>query len=180
MASKLRAGTVAALLLLAGSVTVASATSSVDSGLGSAQHKGPSGSDGHRTVILHLRSEPNRPLTDVDLGEPGFSEADQYVFANDLFSGDTKVSEEGGVCTATRVEEDGASTLHCTSTLSLRGGQINTAGLVSYGAGEEFNPDPYFFAITGRTGKYRTAHGEVRLEELGSTQLLDVTFRIIL
>lgn len=79
MASKLRAGTVAALLLLAGSVTVASATSSVDSGLGSAQHKGPSGSDGHRTVILHLRSEPNRPLTDVDLGEPGFSEADQYV-----------------------------------------------------------------------------------------------------
>ena len=92
MASKLRAGTVAALLLLAGSVTVASATSSrrLDSGLGSAQHKGPSGSDGHRTVILHLRSEPNRPLTGVDLGEPGFSEADQYVFANDRFSGDTK------------------------------------------------------------------------------------------
>jgi hypothetical protein len=180
MGSRLRAGTVATLLLLAGSVTVASATSSVDSGVGSGQHKGPSGSDGHKTVVLHLRAEANRPTTYVDLGEADYSEADQFVFANDLFSGDTKVGEDGGVCTVTRVEEDGASTLYCVGGNSLPGGQINTAGLVTYGADEEFREEPYFFAITGGTGKYRTAHGEVRIQELGSTELLDLTFRIIL
>lgn len=130
-------------------------------------------------IILHLRGEANRPTTEVDVGEEGFSEADQFVFANDLFSGGTKVGEDGGVCTATRVEEDFASTLYCVGGNSLPGGQIDTAGLVSYGADEELKEEPYFFAITGGTGKYRTAHGEVRIKELGSAELLDLTFRII-
>ena len=38
---------------------------------------------------------------------------------------------------------------------------------------------PYFLAIKGGTGKYRTAHGELRIQELTATEWR-VTLRIIL
>jgi hypothetical protein len=93
----------------------------------------------------------------------GLSEGDQLCSPT-ICSARHESRRRRGVCTVTRVEEDGASTLYCVGGDSLPGGQINTAGLVTYGADEEFREEPYFFAITGGTGKYRTAHGEVRIQ----------------
>lgn len=75
--------------------------------------------------------------------------------------------------------KDFASTFHCNGINSLPGGQITAAGLVSYGSTEEFRAEPYFFAITGGTGKYRTAHGEIKIQERSPTEA-ELTFRIIL
>jgi hypothetical protein len=165
----LRAGAAVAFLLLAG-VAVASAGSSGD--------KRSSHSEERKSFVLHFDSVAAQDTVYVDLGDAGDSRGDQYVFTNDLSRGGKKVGIDGGVCTVARIK-DGASTLHCDGINSLPGGQIATAGLVSYGPGDEaFKKDPYFFAITGGTGKYRTAQGEVKIEERESGVRL--TFRVVL
>jgi hypothetical protein len=163
------AGAAVAFLLLA-SVAVAFA--------GSSGEKRSSHSNERKSIVLHLEGTPAQETVYVDLGDAGDSRGDQYVFTSDLSREDKKVGIDGGVCTVVRTT-DGASTLHCDGINSLPGGQITTAGLVSYGPGDEaFKKDPYFFAITGGTGKYRTARGEVKIEERESSVRL--TFRVVL
>ncbi|MGH2538898.1 MAG: allene oxide cyclase barrel-like domain-containing protein [Actinomycetota bacterium] len=113
----------------------------------------------------------------MDLGDGGFSLGDQYAFTNDLLRGGSKVGEDGGLCVVTRLTAAGASTFKCVGSNDLPGGQITVQGLVTYGPTEEVKEDPYLFAITGGTGRYRTARGEVRVEELGGGRLR-LTFRI--
>ena len=89
----------------------------------------------------------------IDHGEPGFSADDVIVFSNDLYRDGEKVGEDGGTCTVTRIA-DGAATLHCLGTNSLPGGQISVQGLAA--------PDePFELAITGGTGRYSNARGQV-------------------
>jgi hypothetical protein len=89
-----------------------------------------------------------------------------------------KIGEDGGVCSVARMGPDGATTFHCVGTNSLPLGQISAQGLVTYAAGEEFRRrKPYFFAITGCTGKYRKARGEVKIKEL-SAEEVRLTFRV--
>lgn len=170
-AKVLRAAAVVTFLLLA-SVAVASAGSSRDA---RSAH-----SDDRASVVLDLVGKAASDTVYVDHDPPEYSMGDQYVFTNDLLRGGTKVGEDGGVCTVSRIAEDGASTLYCSGSNTLPGGQITTAGLVTYGADEAFKKEPYFFSITGGTGKYRTARGEVKITELGSTELLRLAFRIVL
>ena len=103
-------------------------------------------------------------------------------FTNDLFrrSGgvETKVGEDGGLCTLSRLAADGSASYHCVGTNDLPGGQIATEGLVTYGPGGEPKANPYSFSITGGTGRYRTARGEVSIKETPEHILL--TFRIVL
>ena len=165
----LRAGAAVAFLLLA-SVAVAFA------GSGEKRHH----SDERKSVVLHLDGKAAQETVYLDLGDAEYSRGDQYVFTNDLSRKGKKVGIDGGVCSVVRIEADGGSTLQCNGVNSLPGGQIITAGLVSYGPDEAFKKDPYYFGITGGTGKYRTAHGEVKIEELGSTEVLRLTFRVVL
>ena len=113
--------------------------------------------------------------TYVDLGEPDFSQADQFVFVNDLFRGSEPVGKDGGVCTVTRLTAEGAVTVFCNGSNSLPGGQVVVQGLIDYGPGEEIKEEPYSLAITGGTGKYRAARGQVTIKELSTTE-----FRIML
>ena len=171
MGTKLRAGAAVAFLLLA-SVAVASAATSGE--------KRSSRSDERKSIVLHLDGKAAQETVYLDLGDAEYSRGDQYVFTNDLSRKGKKVGIDGGVCSVVRIEADGGSTLQCNGVNSLPGGQIITAGLVSYGPDEAFKKDPYYFGITGGTGKYRTAHGEVKIEELGSTEVLRLTFRVVL
>ena len=75
-----------------------------------------------------------------------------------------------------RLTQEGAATFECHGVNSLPGGQIAVQGLVTYAPDEEIKADPYHFAITGGTGKYRNAHGTVRIKE-GSEEAR-LTFRI--
>ena len=167
----LRAGVAVGLLLLA-CVAVASA--------GSSGEKRTSRSDERRSIVFQLDGKAAQETVYLDLGDAEYSRGDQYVFTNDLSRKGKKVGIDGGVCSVVRIEADGGSTLQCNGVNSLPGGQIITAGLVSYGPDEAFKKDPYYFGITGGTGKYRTAHGEVKIEELGSTEVLRLTFRVVL
>jgi hypothetical protein len=100
----------------------------------------------------------------VDHGAPGFSTDDQFVFSNDLYSHGEKVGEDGGSCTVTRVANAGATTLHCLGTNSLPGGQISVQGLAAPG-------EPFELAVTGGTGRYRKARGQVFGENTSPTEM---------
>ena len=169
MGRKLRVGAAMACLLLLGTVTVASATSS-------RENRSPA--DDRKVVVLDLMARAV-DSTDIDEGPTGFSQGDQFVQAVDLFRAGTKVGEEEAICTVTRIEADGSWTARCTGVSSLPGGQIATEGAIHYGPNEPPKADPSSTAIKGGTGKYRTAHGDTRIQELTTTEW-QITFRIIL
>jgi hypothetical protein len=173
------------LLLLVAGVGVASA--------GSSTGNRSSGADDRKSVFRIVGRDVASAW--LDLGDPGNSLGDQFHFTSDLIqlprSGvgppprragvprERKVGEDGGVCSVARIAPDGATTFHCVGTNSLPLGQITTQGLVTYGPGEEFRQEPYSFAITGGTGKYRAARGAVTIQEL-SAEEVSLTFRVIL
>jgi hypothetical protein len=99
---------------------------------------------------------------------------DQFVFSDDLYAskGGELLGHDGGVCTTVRI--DGAdSSVQCVVTFSLPGGQITTQQLHTVKNGNLTGTQPG--AITGGTGKYRGATGEVSVEFLSLTEAY-VTF----
>ena len=168
MGRKLRICTAAALLLLVASVTVASATSSP-----------PSDKDKRKVVVLDF--DARVVDTNVDDQPPtGPSLGDVYASPIDLYRDGTKVGEESSICMITRLEANRVTRLHCTGVQTLPGGQVTSEGVINYGPGDEFflKADPYSTAIKGGTGKYRTAHGETRIQDRANDFRL--TLRIIL
>ena len=119
--------------------------------------------DGGQTIRLvdKLVSEAN-----LDLGETGDGPGDRFVFAGDLFKGDEKVGDDGGECTIVRLVERVAATANCVATLRLPGGQITVQGLVTFTDESE----PITVAVTGGTGRYREADGEMTIETVSDTE----------
>jgi hypothetical protein len=101
---------------------------------------------------------------DIDLPPEGeFGLGDRFVFAEDLFEGGVKVGEDGGECTVVRfVEETQSATIQCVVTVSLPKGQLTVQGLVTF-VGEE-DDAPFVLPVTGGSGAYKTARGEVKVE----------------
>ncbi len=98
----------------------------------------------------------------LDLGPAGNSLGDQIVFTGQLLQGDTEVGHQGGVCTVTSVERQEAQ---CVATYSFRGGQITGQALIRLG-----NPAPYAVAVTGGSGRYQGAEGEVQVQPVSETR----------
>ena len=163
MRKTLTLGAATGLVLAAGGIAVAGTA-------GSSEASDSRRSDG---VLRLVGKEVSSQFLDV--GET--DEGDQFVFTNDLFRGDTKVGEDGGLCVITRVTQEGATTVECHGVNSLPGGLITVQGMVTYAPGEEIKAEPYEFAITGGTGKYRAARGTVRIKERDGGKL-NLTFRI--
>jgi hypothetical protein len=151
MSRRLHALAALTLLLLAAAVMATGAAS------------GTSVSDDRGGQVIHLTTKQVHQGF-VDNGDPGFSVDDQFVFSNDLYRNGEKVGEDGGTCTVTRIAAGGAATLHCLGTNSLPGGQIAVQGLAA--------PDePFELAITGGTGRYRKARGQVFGENTSPTEM---------
>jgi allene oxide cyclase-like protein len=109
---------------------------------------------------------------------PGkFALGNRVVFSDDLFTekGGSSLGIDGGVCTVVRVADaaDQSGTLECHITFDLPDGQITTQELHTLTNGELKGTQPG--AITGGTGKYRDAAGEVSVEFLSTTEA-NVTF----
>ena len=101
----------------------------------------------------------------LDLGAPGPSLGDEFVFSETLFRRGHEVGESGGVCTATQVTPPyDVTTFHCVATLSLRRGQITLQGLIEVQSVDD--PGPFTVAITGGTGAFRNAGGEARIRDV--------------
>jgi hypothetical protein len=156
MSRKLYAVAALALLLIGAGVMAAGAASDTSSQ-----------DDGGGQVIRLTTKQVHQGV--VDQGAPGFSVDDEIVFSNDLYQNGEKVGEDGGTCTVTRITS-GATTLHCLGTNSLPGGQISVQGLAA--AGERFE-----LAVTGGTGRYRKARGQVFGENTSPTEM---SIRIVL
>jgi allene oxide cyclase len=103
-----------------------------------------------------------RPFQDnyVDIGETGFTVGDLLVFQDDLLDGAGNAAGiQGGTCTITAFLPGGLQT-HCVGTASLSDGQISFQGLATDAPVKPL-------AVTGGTGKYDAATGEVTLTEHG-------------
>ncbi|TYB41075.1 allene oxide cyclase barrel-like domain-containing protein [Actinomadura chibensis] len=107
--------------------------------------------DTGRSRVLDLNVR-NDQYAFVDLGAPGASVGDRYVFS-DTLSGDAD-GEDGGSCEIVRV--DGAKiTTSCVISLRLPRGALTVQALWVRGTG------PLTMAVTGGTGDYRDARGEL-------------------
>jgi hypothetical protein len=92
----------------------------------------------------------------------GTALGDQIVFTSQLLKGDTEVGHQAGVCIVTSVARAEAQ---CVATYVLPGGQITGQALIRLG-----DPTPYAGAITGGSGKYEAAEGEVRVQPVSGTR----------
>jgi len=147
-----RAAVAAAVTL--GALVLSSGTAAADG-----RHKG----DTLRLVATELQSEF------LDLGAPGPSLGDEFVFSEILRERGREVGTSGGVCTATEVVPPYTTiTFHCVATLSLRKGQITLQGLVEIQGDDDTGP--WTVAITGGTGKFRGAGGEATIRDVSETR----------
>ena len=134
-----------ALVVGAATASAASGTSDDDGG----------GRRGHEvTLRFDVRTSP---FSYTDLGEPGPSASDVIVFHDTLLVNGREVGHEVGSCVV--VEPDGLS--NCTAVVTLDG-----QGTITY-AFENAPPPEKTLAITGGSGKYRTAHGDGSFAESG-------------
>jgi hypothetical protein len=114
------------------------------------------------TLVVELLAVHTQ-FADLDLGAAGPSQGDQVIFADDLSSRGERVGTNGGVCTAVAGTPT-ATTLQCVVTLSLPQGQVAAQGLVTFHHGDEGPAS--VIAVTGGTGAFRAAHGELRLQTI--------------
>lgn len=91
---------------------------------------------------------------------------DRNTFTHALYVDDEEVGFDGGICTVVRLEEDGTYYIQCNVSMILRDGTIHAQPLIEE-IEEKFPlrpPRPFYTAITGGTGAYRGARGEVYLD----------------
>ena len=170
MKRKLILGAVLALLLAVTSVSLAFA---------SGDSRGDS--NGDKVRILHVTLK-NTQQTDLDLGAPGPSVGDRFSVFGDVFRDNRRVGAGGYEC-VTMLFRPGpdpagppaALTDQCVGTLSLAKGQITVQGLV-----DRTGPVPITIAITGGTGVYRTAHGELQTSGPNQQGNEPLTLKLIL
>ena len=98
----------------------------------------------------------------LDLGGPGFSLGNEIVFSQKLLQGANQLGHDGSVCTEVSVARQEAQ---CIATYSFPGGQITAQALVIFGS-----TAPYDGSITGGTGKYEGAKGELHVQNVSPTE----------
>jgi hypothetical protein len=166
MRKKLSLGAIFALLVAVSGMTVASASST------SPRDRGDG--DGRSAEVIQLVSK----TVQESGGNAPPALGAQFAFSDDLYRRDEKVGILGGTGTVVRMDEAAQSaTVQLVVTASLRQGQITTQGLVTFtetGAGA-----PYHLAITGGTGRYRTAHGEAIITETSDDNTILVKLVIV-
>lgn len=116
-------------------------------------------------VIEHATTD-----TVIDIGAPGDSTGDLLTFHNRLYDAtDSKVvGRDQGEC----VRIDPAhGTWECRWTNFLDGGQITVEGAFS-------DLHDTVIAITGGTGRYATAHGDMKLSARNGGAAYDFIFRL--
>lgn len=100
-------------------------------------------------------------VSQVDLGAQGPSLGDEIVFSGNLLHSGHQVGHQSGVCTTVSMARQEAQ---CIATYSFGGGQITAQALIILGSST-----PYAVAITGGSGNYEGAAGEVHVRPATST-----------
>lgn len=142
----IRSSAVFAVLLFAFTMAPAAASAQPE-----AEHKKP-------WKVLHFFERGEGDLTFIDNGAPGPSIGDRLVFSNPIFDdAGARIGRDGADCLIVRVDPTEPPArqqiVQCTISVQLADGQITVQGLAQ---GTE-----NYFAVTGGTGAYRQARGEV-------------------
>lgn len=149
-------GLALALLLIAGGATIASAGSK----------QSARGASTEKLVLIAKKVAQS----ESDLGDKGFSVGDLESRADDLYRNGKKVGDGAVECVTIRFTPGKTPSIpfekasfQCKSTERLPEGQITLQGIVDV----PIPNDEFTLAITGGTGAYRGARGEVNLKEVG-------------
>ncbi|MFD9903748.1 hypothetical protein [Streptomyces sp. NPDC059063] len=101
----------------------------------------------------------NNGVVHTDVGAPGLSVGDEFVYADKLSQGGRQIGKDGSSCQVTELE--GAKiTTSCVLSIQLPKGQITAQSLWVKGS------DTVRMAVTGGTGAYRGATGEVTCNDI--------------
>jgi hypothetical protein len=119
--------------------------------------------DNHGVRVLKV-TLTNTQAAEFDNGTKGTSVGDRFSEFGDIVRNGKKLGVGGLECVTVGYKPGAnpngppavASDL-CTATLALREGQISVQGLV-----DRVGPIPIMLPVTGGTGAYRTAHGELQ------------------
>jgi allene oxide cyclase len=127
------------------------------------------GSGGSGGKVIHVVEHATTDAT-TDTGDPGDTSGDILTFANDVFdaSDSTKVGTDQGYCI--RITAPGS--YECNWTTFLEDGQITVEGPF-------FDTSDSVVAITGGTGAYRNARGQMVLKARNGGTEFDFIFRVI-
>jgi len=126
------------------------------------------------TLRLTTVAVPDRN-TDLDLGAPGPSAGDAQVFADDLQRDGRTIGTSTGSCTIATLSES-RLVVACTATLTLPNGQITTQGVADEDPSQ--GPTGFTWAVTGGTGRYAGADGEVVGTFRPGTDVVDLEVRL--
>lgn len=107
--------------------------------------------------VIHLTAVTTQ-VTSIDAPPPGPSQGDQLIVAGNLSHHSTVVGTYDETLTTTRINPDGSSTVEAVVTLTLPRGHITAQGVFTIGA---TGPGEVTLAITGGTGIYSTAQGDI-------------------
>ena len=121
----------------------------------------------HHAPKSHRITITTKTLTEaqVDVGEHGPSLGDGNVITEDAYRDGEKVGTSDLSCTVVRLDlVKHFFAAQCLSTTVLPGGQITTQGYVT---SDEIEKVPFKQAITGGTGAYAGARGELTVDEAG-------------
>jgi hypothetical protein len=114
----------------------------------------------HETLTLTGKTLANEQ---IDVGEPGPSLGDMNVITEDVYRKGKRVGTSDIACTVVRIQMPKFAA-QCFNTTTLPGGQITAQGIVT---SDQIEQAPFVQAVTGGTGAYAGAEGELTVDEAG-------------
>ena len=152
-------GVAIVLVLAAAGVTVAAAASSSSADASK-----------HRVQTIQLVAKQTQ-LTLLELAAPGHGPVgNQFLGTDDLYRQGRKVGDDASACQFMADLGQAGGRFQCLVTVSLPDGQLTAQGLATL---TETGQQPVTLAITGGTGAYRTAHGQLRVVQVSETEARD-------
>lgn len=121
----------------------------------------------HRSQTIHLVAKQTQ-ATLLVLAAPGHGPVgNQILTTDDVYRHARKVGHDAGVCQVVADLGQAGARFQCVATVSLPEGQLTVQGLPTL---TETGTRPFALAITGGTGAYRTAHGQVQITPVSGTE----------
>jgi hypothetical protein len=148
-------GVVVVLVLAAAGVTVAAASSSSPQ---ASKHQ-------PQTINLVARRTGSTLLVLAEAGHGPVG--NQFLSTDDVYRQGRKVGDDTAVCQFMADLGQAGGRFQCLATLSLPEGQLTAQGLCTQSEGDD---QPFTLAITGGTGAYRTAHGQIHIAPVSETE----------